>query len=63
VSSEIARIPLNTSLRNPEYMEGVLHLSNAALALFRLHFELGRTIDLEANRAIYEELARAGLRS
>ncbi len=36
-------------------------LSPAALALFRQHVELGRTIDLEANRAVYEELARAGL--
>ena len=36
-------------------------LSPAALALFKRHVELGRTIDLEANRAVYEELARAGL--
>jgi hypothetical protein len=36
-------------------------LSPAALSLFRRHVELGRTIDLEANRAVYEELARAGL--
>jgi hypothetical protein len=36
-------------------------LSPAALSLFRRHIELGRTIDLEANRGAYEELARAGL--
>ncbi len=36
-------------------------ISPAALSLFRRHVELGRTIDLEANRAVYEELARAGL--
>ncbi len=36
-------------------------LSPAALSLFKRHIELGRTIDLEANRAGYEELARAGL--
>ncbi len=36
-------------------------LSPAALSLFRRHVELGRTIDLEANRAVYEELACAGL--
>jgi hypothetical protein len=35
-------------------------LSAEALSLFRRHVELGRTIDLEANRAVYEELARAG---
>ena len=38
-------------------------LSPSALALFKRHVEHGRTIDLEANRAAYEELARAGLRS
>jgi hypothetical protein len=36
-------------------------LSPAAISLFRRHVELGRTIDLEANRHVYEELARAGL--
>jgi hypothetical protein len=36
-------------------------LSESALALFKRHVELGRTIDIEANRAVYEELARAGL--
>ena len=36
-------------------------LSPAALDLFRRHVELGRTIDIEANRAVYEELACAGL--
>ena len=36
-------------------------LSPAALDLFKRHVELGRTIDIEANRAAYEELARAGL--
>jgi hypothetical protein len=36
-------------------------LSPSARALFGRHVELGRTIDLEANRATYEELARAGL--
>jgi hypothetical protein len=36
-------------------------LSPSALALFKRHVELGRTIDLEANRAVYEELVRAGL--
>jgi hypothetical protein len=36
-------------------------LSPSALALFKRHIDLGRTIDLEANRAVYEELARAGL--
>jgi hypothetical protein len=36
-------------------------LSASALALFKRHVELGRTIDIEANRPVYEELARAGL--
>jgi hypothetical protein len=36
-------------------------LSPSALALFKRHIELGRTIDVEVNRAVYEELARAGL--
>jgi hypothetical protein len=36
-------------------------LSPSALALFKRHVELGRTTDLEANRAVYEELVRAGL--
>jgi hypothetical protein len=36
-------------------------LSPAAIALFCRHVELGRTIDLQANRPAYEELARAGL--
>ncbi len=35
--------------------------SPSALALFKRHVEHGRTIDLEANKAAYEELARAGL--
>jgi hypothetical protein len=36
-------------------------LSEAALALFRLHLEHRRTIDVDANREAYRELARAGL--
>jgi hypothetical protein len=36
-------------------------LSNEALALFRRHLELRRTVDLDANREAYRELARAGL--
>ncbi len=36
-------------------------LSNAALALFRLHVEHRRTIDIDTNREAYRELARAGL--
>ena len=36
-------------------------LSRPALALFKRHIEIGRTIDLAANRSLYEELARAGL--
>jgi hypothetical protein len=36
-------------------------LSNAALALFRVHVERRRTIDVDANRETYRELARAGL--
>jgi hypothetical protein len=36
-------------------------LSNAALALFRLHVERRRTIDIDTNRETYRELARAGL--
>ncbi len=36
-------------------------LSPSALALFKRHIELGRTVDLEVNRPLYEELARAGL--
>jgi hypothetical protein len=36
-------------------------LSQAAVNLFRRHLELGQTIDLEANRPVYEELVRAGL--
>ena len=35
-------------------------LSAEALSLFRRHVELGRTIDVEANRAVYEELATLG---
>jgi hypothetical protein len=38
-----------------------LTLSESALSLFKRHVELGRTIDIEANRHVYEELARAGL--
>jgi hypothetical protein len=38
-----------------------IKLSPAAIVLFRRHVELGRTIDLDANRPVYEELARAGL--
>lgn len=36
-------------------------LSNAALALFRLHLEHRRTIDVDSNRETYRELARTGL--
>ncbi len=36
-------------------------LSNEALALFRRHLELRRTVDLDANREAYRELTRAGL--
>jgi hypothetical protein len=36
-------------------------LSSAAITLFRLHAEQRRTIDIEANRETYRELARAGL--
>jgi hypothetical protein len=36
-------------------------LSDAALALFRLHLEHRRTLDLDRNREAYRELARAGL--
>jgi hypothetical protein len=36
-------------------------LSARALALFRLHLEKRRTIDVDVNREIYRELARAGL--
>ncbi len=36
-------------------------LSPAALALFRLHLEHRRTLDVDANREAYRELERAGL--
>ena len=36
-------------------------LSHEALALFRLHIEERRTVDVEANREAYRELERAGL--
>jgi hypothetical protein len=36
-------------------------LSEAALALFRLHIQERRTVDVEKNRETYRELARAGL--
>jgi hypothetical protein len=36
-------------------------LSDAAISLFRLHLEHRRTVDLDANREAYRELARAGL--
>jgi hypothetical protein len=36
-------------------------LSKKALALFRLHLEERRTINLDANREANRELARAGL--
>ena len=36
-------------------------LSTQALALFREHLELRRTIDVSANREAYRELARARL--
>ena len=36
-------------------------LSKQALDLFREHLEQRRTVDLEANREAYRELARAGL--
>jgi hypothetical protein len=38
-----------------------INLSDAALALFRLHLERREKIDVEANREIYRELERAGL--
>lgn len=38
-----------------------LTLSDAALALFRLHIELHGDVDVDANREIYRELERAGL--
>jgi len=47
--------------RNRKFMEGAMGLSPSALALFRLHVEHRRTIDLAANREAYRELARAGL--
>jgi hypothetical protein len=36
-------------------------LSAEALALFRLHIQERRTVDVEKNRETYRELARAGL--
>jgi hypothetical protein len=36
-------------------------LSKRALALFREHLEQRRTIDLDRNRDVYRERARAGL--
>jgi hypothetical protein len=36
-------------------------LSKQALALFREHLEQRRTIDVDKNREVYRELARAGL--
>jgi hypothetical protein len=36
-------------------------LSDAALALFRLHLERREEIDVDANRETYRELERAGL--
>ena len=36
-------------------------LSAEALALFRLHIQERRTVDVENNREAYRELARAGL--
>ncbi len=36
-------------------------LTEEALALFRLHLEQRRTIDLDRNRETYHELALAGL--
>jgi hypothetical protein len=36
-------------------------LSDAALALFRLHLEQRENVDVEANRETYRELERAGL--
>jgi hypothetical protein len=47
-------------------MEGSMRtitLTEAALALFRLHLEQRRTIDLDQNRETYRELALAGLMS
>ena len=38
-----------------------LALSEKALALFRLHVEQRRTVDVDVNRETYRELARAGL--
>jgi hypothetical protein len=42
-------------------MTETLTLSDAALALFRLHLENRRTLDLDRNREAYRELERAGL--
>jgi hypothetical protein len=43
-------------------MEGSLALSNAALALFRLHVERRGELPIDdSNRAAYQELADAGL--
>lgn len=36
-------------------------LSETALALFRLHIQERRTVDVEKNREAYRELERAGL--
>lgn len=36
-------------------------LSKEALALFRLHIQERRTVDVEENREAYRELERAGL--
>ena len=36
-------------------------LSEAALALFRLHVERHGDVDVDANREVYRELERAGL--
>jgi hypothetical protein len=36
-------------------------LSEAALALFRLHIERHGDVDIDANRKTYRELERAGL--
>jgi hypothetical protein len=51
----------NCESRNTEDAMRVQALSPAALSLFKRHIELGRTIELEVNRPLYEELARAGL--
>jgi hypothetical protein len=45
----------------PEETMQTIALSEAALALFRLHVERHGDIDVDANREAYRELERAGL--